>query len=173
MVEYLRPVGILTSNSPPPTLSRPTSALGQSRDNSQDGHVTKIKIQDNEKEADSKSLRGKVRIFWEGHKVWKNLPLRIWHYSVTSSFKWKMFSNFVAFSKYSNFNYITLTQIILVSKGIVICTISQSSDKNPVGFCPIFCLKITLLLYSCIDFSSWNDSALLVQRTKWNLIFYL
>ena len=75
MVEYLRPVGILTSNSPPPTLSRPTSALGQSRDNSQDGHVTKIKIQDNEKEADSKSLRG---------------------------------------------NYITLTQIILVSKGIVI-----------------------------------------------------
>jgi hypothetical protein len=58
MVEYLRPVGILTSNSPPPTLSRPTSALGQSRDNSQDGHVTKIKIQDNEKEADSKSLRG-------------------------------------------------------------------------------------------------------------------
>ena len=75
MVEYLRPVGILTSNSPPPTLSRPTSALGQSRDNSQEGHVTKIKIQDNEKEADSKSLRG---------------------------------------------NYITLTQIILVSKGIVI-----------------------------------------------------
>ena len=124
MVEYLRPVGILTSNSPPPTLSRPTSALGQSRDNSQDGHVTKIKIQDNEKEADSKSLRG---------------------------------------------NWL-LTQIIFIYKDIVICTISQSSDKNPLDFCPIFCLKITLLLYKCIDFSSWNYSALLVQRTK--MIFY-
>ena len=44
-------------------ISRPTSALGHSRDNSQEGHVTKIKIQDNEKEADSKSLRGKMRRF--------------------------------------------------------------------------------------------------------------
>ena len=24
----------------------------------------------------------KVRIFWEGHKIWKNLPLKIWRYSV-------------------------------------------------------------------------------------------
>ena len=49
-VEYLRPVGILTSGggtSPPP---RPGSALANhSRDNSQEstGHVTKIKIEDN------------------------------------------------------------------------------------------------------------------------------
>ena len=28
----------------------------------------------------------KVRIFWEGHKIWKNLPLKIWRYSVTSNF---------------------------------------------------------------------------------------
>ena len=33
----------------------------------------------------------------------KNLPLKIWHYSVTSNFKWKIFSNFVAFSEYPNF----------------------------------------------------------------------
>ena len=46
----------------------------------------------------------KVRIFWEGHKIWKNLPLKIWHYSVTSNFTWKIFSNFVAFSEYPNFN---------------------------------------------------------------------
>ena len=42
----------------------------------------------------------KVRIFWEGHKIWKNLPLKIWPYSVTSNFKWKIFSNFVAISEY-------------------------------------------------------------------------
>ena len=47
----------------------------------------------------------KVRIFWEGHKIWKNLPLKIWHYSVTSNFKWMIFSNFVAFSEYLNFNF--------------------------------------------------------------------
>ena len=46
----------------------------------------------------------KVRIFWEGHKIRKNLPLKIWRYSVTSNSKWKIFSNFVAFSEYPNFN---------------------------------------------------------------------
>ena len=33
----------------------------------------------------------KVRMFWEGHKIWKNLPLKIWRYSITSNFKWKIF----------------------------------------------------------------------------------
>ena len=28
----------------------------------------------------------KVRIFWEGHKIWKNLPLKIWRYSVIGDF---------------------------------------------------------------------------------------
>ena len=46
----------------------------------------------------------KVRIFWEGHKIRKKLPLKIWRYWVTSNFKWKIFSNFVAFSEYPNFN---------------------------------------------------------------------
>ena len=32
----------------------------------------------------------KVQIFWEGHKVWKNLPLKIWHYWVASNCKWKI-----------------------------------------------------------------------------------
>ena len=36
----------------------------------------------------------KVRIFWEGHKVMSN-------------FKWKIFSNFVAFSEYPNFTICT------------------------------------------------------------------
>ena len=45
----------------------------------------------------------KVRIFWEGHKIWKNLSLKICHYSVTSNFKWNNFSNFVTFSECPNF----------------------------------------------------------------------
>ena len=35
-------------------------------------------------------------------KFEKNHPLKIWHYSVTSNFKWKIFSNFGAFSEYPN-----------------------------------------------------------------------
>ena len=45
----------------------------------------------------------KVGIFWEGHKIWKNVPLKIWRYWVPSNFKWKIFLNFVAFSEYPNF----------------------------------------------------------------------
>ena len=47
----------------------------------------------------------KVRIFWEGQKIWKNLPRKIWRYWVASNFKWKIFSNFVALSEYPNFIY--------------------------------------------------------------------
>ena len=28
----------------------------------------------------------KVQIFWEGHKIWKNLPLKIWHYTLETKF---------------------------------------------------------------------------------------
>ena len=46
-----------------------------------------------------KDIGGKVRMFWKGHKIWKNLPPFIWHYLVTTNFKWKIFSNFVFVSK--------------------------------------------------------------------------
>ena len=49
------------------------------------------------------SFHSKVWTFWEEHKIWRNLPLKIWHYWVTSNSKWKIFSNFVAFSEYPNF----------------------------------------------------------------------
>ena len=45
----------------------------------------------------------KVRIFWEGHKIWKNLPLKIWRYWVKSNYKWKIFFKFVTFSENLNF----------------------------------------------------------------------
>ena len=63
----------------------------------------------------------KVRIFWEGHKIRKNLPLKIWRYSVTSHFKWKIFSNFVAFSEYPNFNrmfFLTCSWRFLISNNL-------------------------------------------------------
>ena len=46
---------------------------------------------------------GKVWIFWKGHKIRKNLPLKIWRYSIASNFKWKIFLNFVAFSECPNY----------------------------------------------------------------------
>ena len=27
-----------------------------------------------------KEIDNKVRIFWEGHEIWKNLPLKNWHW---------------------------------------------------------------------------------------------
>ena len=41
-------------------------------------------------------------------KFEKNLPHKIWRYWVASNFKWKIFSNFVAFSEYPNFTYLLL-----------------------------------------------------------------
>ena len=45
----------------------------------------------------------KLLTFWKGHKIWKNLPLKIWRYSVVTNFKWKIFSNLVFFSECPNF----------------------------------------------------------------------
>ena len=45
----------------------------------------------------------KVWTFWEGHKIWKNLPLKIWRYLVMSNFKWNILSNIVFFSECPNF----------------------------------------------------------------------
>ena len=47
---------------------------------------------------------GKLRHCERATKFEKNLPLKIWCYSVTSNFKRKIFSNFVAFSNYPNFD---------------------------------------------------------------------
>ena len=41
-------------------------------------------------------------------KFEKNLPLKIWRYWVASNLKKKIFSNFVAFSEYPNFNLFPL-----------------------------------------------------------------
>ena len=46
---------------------------------------------------------GKVHIFWEGHKILRNLPLTF-DYSTYSQSKGKISQNFVAFSEYMNFN---------------------------------------------------------------------
>ena len=39
-------------------------------------------------------MYSKIRVFWEGHKIWKNLPLKIWRYWVASNLKWKIFFKF-------------------------------------------------------------------------------
>ena len=45
----------------------------------------------------------KVWTFWEGHKIWKNLPVKIWHYWVMSNFKWKIFSECSNFNESTNY----------------------------------------------------------------------
>ena len=47
-------------------------------------------------------LNSKVQILWEGHKIWKNLPLFLMLLSKFQK-RWEIFSHFVAFSQYLNF----------------------------------------------------------------------
>jgi hypothetical protein len=46
----------------------------------------------------------KVWTFWEGHKIWKNLPLKIWRNWVTQIESGRFLKNFVPFSERLNFN---------------------------------------------------------------------
>ena len=47
----------------------------------------------------------KVHIFWEGHKILRNLPLTFDSTVHTVKSKWKISQNFVAFSEYMNFTF--------------------------------------------------------------------
>ena len=46
-------------------------------------------------------LRRKFWTFWEGHKIWKNLPLSIWCYAVASNFQLEEFFKICAFLRMS------------------------------------------------------------------------
>ena len=69
----------------------------------------------------------KVWTFWERHKIWKNLPLKIWRYWVTSNWKWKIFSNFVSFSERPNFTTYNLTSLQEISQTFRFW--SESNDR--------------------------------------------
>ena len=71
----------------------------------------------------------KVRVFWEGHKIWKKFPLKIWHYSATSNFKWKIFSNCVAFSEYPHFNFNQWEQVMWFITRLIL---TNSNWKPPI-----------------------------------------
>ena len=79
----------------------------------------------------------KVGIFWEGHKTWKNLPLKVWRYSVASNFKWKI----VAFSEYPDFTYRTKVDFL-----------------NAFYLGTLLCEEVFLVFCSCIftSFASYH-----------------
>ena len=57
----------------------------------------------------SKLVNTKVHIFWEGHKILRNLPLTFDY----STFSQELGEDFVAFSEYKNFNDYVLTTIVM------------------------------------------------------------
>ena len=70
---------------------------------------------------------GKVHIFWEGHKILRNLHLTFdWHHIGKS--KWKISQNFVAFSEYMNFRTISSKSM----KGNMKKGWSDDSGQRPV-----------------------------------------
>ena len=74
-------------------------------------------------------FRNKVRIFWEGHKIWKNLPLKIWRHSVTSNFNWKIFFKFSGLLRISEL-YLQRIQLLpewLCSRSNNVCWLQLDS----------------------------------------------
>ena len=47
----------------------------------------------------------KVKILWEGHKIWKIYPTLVWHYLVMSKQDGRFFKICLAFSKYLIFKF--------------------------------------------------------------------
>ena len=56
------------------------------------------------KKSNLKFVSNKVHIFWEGHKILRNLHLTFLSYEVPVKSKVEILQNFVAFSEYMNFN---------------------------------------------------------------------
>ena len=91
----------------------------------------------------------KFRYFEKATKFEKNLPLKLWCYWVASNFKWKILSNFVAFSEYPNFT-------------VLICTVA--SDKNlllpscvfhiQISFLRLFAKFVAVMVYSMPNMSA-------------------
>ena len=75
------------------------------------------------------TIRVKVQIFWEGHKIWKNPSLRIWRYSLTSLSKWKIFFKFLAFLEYPNFNFLHCNTFFLAIWHVQ-ASIQEQEDKR-------------------------------------------
>ena len=64
--------------------------------------MTDNKTQKDDENDDDKNFGFKVHIFWEGHKILRNLHLRLDLCTVVK-FKVEISQNFVAFSEYMNF----------------------------------------------------------------------
>ena len=112
----------------------------------------------------------KVWTFWEGHKIWKNLPLKIWCYSVASNLK--IFSNFVPFSECPNFeNNFWGNSCFVLTLGWapwnLSCLEFKFDDtrlsywhKNKIGRIEIFfCCFLTLLIFCPVSWVSFAETS--------------
>ena len=84
----------------------------------------------------------KVWTFWEGHKIRKNLPLSIWHCSVASNFKWKIFSNFMPFSEGPNFTYVITNNSFVGLCPYVLFSVTQFVREQYVWNCDKIIIKV-------------------------------
>ena len=102
---------------------------------------------------------GKFRIFWEGHKVRKNLPLKICRYWVASNFKWNIFFKFcglLRISKLYKFKIQVHGNVILHH----LCKKKYSSKGQMQYILPWFFLTYQQLKYMQLcgkQFGSKND----------------
>ena len=107
----------------------------------------------------------KVQIFWEVHKIWKNLPLKIWRYWAVSNFKWKIFSNFVTFSEYPNFTG------KYVSEALILESVNPQYDERLfIEFPKKYKNKKQFLYSTCskfVFFGEFNEQSLVILWVNW------
>ena len=94
-------------------------------------------------------IKSKVKTFWEGYKIWKNLPL-VWRYCVNVKTSGRFFSNFVAFSENLNF-----TKLAFLKKKLDLKA-GLSEDKC--------CLKTSL---DKLNTTIWWDSLFIFLQLLW------
>ena len=68
-------------------------------------------------------MRGKVHIFWEGHKFLQNLHKDLSYVAMVKSTV-EISQNFVAFSEYMNFDWCQMGQTSFYKVGPTVCAIS-------------------------------------------------
>ena len=108
----------------------------------------------------------KVQIFWESHKNLKKSPTSFWrHYLSSFKIKWEIFSNFVAFSHYLDFNldfnlgHTSFQKIKFLLHLFVLQTEMNEITSDLISVILSFILIADIICYSgCILTSEWNHT---------------
>ena len=112
----------------------------------------------------------KVQTFWESHKILKTISHFVLKSLSSFKIKWEIFSNFVAFSHYLDFNldfdlaHTSFQQIKFLLHLFVLQTEMNEITSDLISVILSFILIADIICYSgCILTSEWNHNTHLLE----------